>query len=367
MKIPSSAAQLLLVLHTHPAFNRRDIDYFVEVLGPDPLTWAAQLRSCKRINPPQKHLLQPLLVEDASQLLTVYPPLQQLLEQLHDKGVGLLCPSDEDYPQSLRRLRDIPSLLFFRGDATLLSLPQIAMVGSRQASLPGQRASREFAYQFARGGFVVTSGLARGIDAAAHRGCMDGGGKTIAVLACGLDDVYPKRHRGLATDILASGGTILSEYPLGIPALPHQFPIRNRLITGLSQALLVVEAARHSGSVVSAKWAAEQGIDVFALPGSIYSPQSEGCLDLLKQGAMLATAPSDVVAGVQFELFEPSASPPLLSTQAKTVLALLGSDPVGVDSIAQQTQWPVARVMACLAECEVAGAAQMVANRYIRR
>ncbi len=367
MKTPSSAAQLLLVLHTHPAFNRRDIDYFVQVMGTDPMRWDNQLTSCRRINREKIRLLQPLLVDDAAELLAVYPYLQQHLDQLHDCEVGLLCPSDEAYPESLRRLRNIPSLLFYKGDATQLCLPQIAMVGSRQASLPGQRASREFAYQFARGGFVVTSGLARGIDAAAHRGCMDGGGKTIAVLACGLDDVYPKRHRGLAKELLDSGGVILSEYPLGIPALPHQFPIRNRLITGLSQALLVVEAARHSGSVVSAKWAVEQGVDVFAVPGSIYSPQSEGCLDLLKQGAMLATAPSDVVAGVQFEWFEQSEPTPLLSSQAKAVLALLGSDPVGVDSIVQQTKWPVARVMACLAECEVAGSAQMVANRYIRR
>lgn len=362
----SFAATLMLALHSHPSLNRRDIQYFMQCLGKDPRTWPRQSVQDKRISREHKYLLASFAI-GPDEITHACPTLVPIQNALVGSGIGLLCPVDQDYPPQLLRLDDLPSLLFYKGDPSMLCLPQIAIVGSRQASLQGQRTSREFAYQFARGGFHITSGLARGIDAAAHRGCLDGEGKTIAVLACGLDDVYPKRHRSLGQEILAKGGVLLSEYPPGMPALPHQFPIRNRLISGLSQALLVVEAARHSGSVVSAKWAAEQGVDVYAIPGSIYSPQSEGCLDLLRQGALLATAPSDVVASLQLELFDHAPVEVCLSSQAQRLLSYLNSDPVGIDQLVHKTQWPAARVMACLSECEIAGKAAMVANRYIRR
>lgn len=366
MQPSSFAALLMLAMHSHPSLNRRDIHYFMQCLGEDPRSWPSKSAQDKRISREHKCLLASCDVGPDG-ITNLFPFLARVQSELANHGIGLLCPVDEDYPPQLLRLDDMPSLLFYKGDPSILCLPQIAIVGSRQASLQGQRTSREFAYQFARGGLQITSGLARGIDAAAHRGCLDGEGKTIAVLACGLDDVYPKRHRSLGQEIIARGGVLLSEYPPGMPALPHQFPIRNRLISGLSQALLVVEAARHSGSVVSARLAAEQGVDVYAIPGSIYSPQSEGCLDLLRQGASLATAPSDVVASLQLELFAQAPIDVCLSSQAQHLLSYLNSDPVGIDQLVNETQWPAARVMACLSECEIAGKAAMVANRYIRR
>lgn len=366
MSTPSFAAKLMLALHSHPSFNRRDIDYFVQCLGVDPRLWPRQSGVDKRICREHKRILATFDVTE-DDLTAVYPSLLQQLEELANHGIGLISPVDDLFPPRLLQLSAVPSLLFYKGDPQVLMLPQIAIVGSRQASLQGQRTSREFAYQFARGGLLVTSGLARGIDAAAHRGCLDAGGITIGVLACGLDDIYPKRHRGLANDMLTTGGLLLSEYPPGVPAMPHQFPVRNRLITGLSQALLVVEATRHSGSVISATCAAEQGVDVYAIPGSIYSPQSEGCLELIKQGAMLATAPSDVVPSLQMELFDEKPDSTMLSSQAQRVLSYLSSDPLSVDHLVSIVQWPAAKVMACLSECEMAGKAEMVANRYIRR
>ncbi|MEY3018883.1 MAG: DNA-protecting protein DprA [Pseudomonadota bacterium] len=367
MQTPSIQALLLLGLFSHPAFNFRDMQYLCRHLGFDPWQWGAAIKQQRALRSDLKKCLEPLISIAPEDVLATFPALAAHLEDLANHDVGLLCPSDDYYPPALQRLADPPMLLFYKGDAAVLSLPQIAMVGSRQASLQGQRASREFAQQFAQGGFVVTSGLARGIDAAAHQGCMNGGGKTVAVLARGLDDTYPTRHRGLARDIVDSGGVVVSEYLLGTPAMAHQFPVRNRIITGLSQALLVVEAARHSGSVVSARCAAEQGVDVFAVPGSIYSPQSEGCLDLIRDGAGLAVCPSDVVGDLQLELFQVESASPSLSSQARRVLACLSTDPVSVDQIINQLQWPAARVMASLTECEVAGVAAMVANRFVRR
>ena len=367
MKKPSFAAQLMLGLHAHPLFNRQDIAYFVQTLGHDPTCWSNNAQTLNGIRSDHQQLLDSLSCLDSSNVADVMPYVDDLLSQLEKYHVGILCPSDEDFPAQLKQLTNVPSLLFYRGNPSLLGMPQVAMVGSRQASLQGLRASREFAYQFAKGGFVITSGLARGVDSAAHRGCLDAEGHTIAVMACGLDTIYPKKHKGLGQEILEKGGLLLSEYPLGMPPLPHQFPIRNRIITGLSQALLVVEAGLHSGSVVSAKWAAEQGIDVYALPGSIYSPQSEGCLELIKQGATLATSPADVVAGVQWDIFDSTKSLIELSSEAQNILSFLSSDPIGADQIIQHTQYPAARVMAALAECEVAGHITMVANRYVRR
>lgn len=367
MQTPSYQTLMLLGLLSHPALNVRDMQYLCRHLGYDPWRWAAAIKQQPALRGDLKKRLEPLITIAPEHVWDAFPTLTVHMEDLASHGVGVLGFGDDDFPPALQRLADPPILLFYKGNPAVLSLPQIAMVGSRQASIQGQRAAREFAQQFAQGGFVVTSGLARGIDAAAHRGCMDGEGKTVAVLARGLDDTYPLRHRGLARDIIDSGGVVISEYLLGTPAMAHQFPVRNRIITGLSQALLVVEAARHSGSVVSARCAAEQGVDVFAVPGSIYSPQSEGCLDLIKEGAGLATCPSDVVGDLQLELFQQEQPQPLLSSQARRVLTCLSTDPISVDQIINQLQWPAARVMASLTECEVAGVAAMVANRFVRR
>lgn len=210
----------------------------------------------------------------------------------------LLTLADADYPPMLRRLTDAPPLLFVEGDLNALWRAQIAMVGSRNASRAGCDTARDFATHFARLGTVITSGLAEGIDAAAHLACLDAGGSTIAVCGTGLDRVYPDRHRALAQRIVAQGA-LVSEFPIGTPPLPEHFPRRNRIIAGLTLGTLVVEASLKSGSLITARLAGEYGRDVFAVPGSIHDPRARGCHQLIRNGAVLVTEARDVIEALQ--------------------------------------------------------------------
>src|SRR6185436_376554 len=190
---------------------------------------------------------------------------------------------------------DPPPLLYCRGRTELLERPALALVGSRNASAQGASNAERFARSFSNAGLPIVSGLAQGIDAAAHRGGLSGPGSTIAVLGTGVDLIYPQANAALAAEI-AAGGLLLSEFPLGTKALAHNFPRRNRLISGLAQGCLVVEAALASGSLITARAAAEQGREVFAVPGSIHSPLSKGCHALIKSGAKLAESAEDVLS-----------------------------------------------------------------------
>ena len=210
----------------------------------------------------------------------------------------LLTLADPDYPPLLRRLDDAPSVLFVEGDLNALWRAQIAMVGSRNASRSGVGIAGDFAKYFARLGIVVTSGLAEGIDAAAHTACLDAGAATIAVCGTGLDRVYPDRHRALAQRIVEQGA-LVSDFPIGTPPLPEHFPRRNRIIAGLTLGTLVVEATLKSGSLITARLAGECGRDVFAVPGSIHDPRARGCHHLIRNGATLVTEASDVIEALQ--------------------------------------------------------------------
>ena len=200
------------------------------------------------------------------------------------------------YPLLLAELPDAPIGLFVRGDPDVLSMPQLAIVGSRNPTAAGIDHAREFAAHLARAGFAITSGLAIGIDAAAHRGALAAGGRTLAVCGTGLDIDYPRANAGLAAEIaaIASGGALLSEFPLATAAEKSNFPRRNRIISGLSLGTLVVEAALQSGSLITARLAAEQGREVFAIPGSIHNPLAHGCHSLLRQGAKLVERADDI-------------------------------------------------------------------------
>jgi DNA processing protein len=208
----------------------------------------------------------------------------------------LLTPFDGDYPQLLREIGQPPPLLFVHVDVSVLQEPQIAMVGTRQPSASGQQLARDFAAHLAGFGIVITSGLALGIDAASHHGALAAvKGRTIAVMGTGLDRVYPARHRDLARAIVAQGGALVSEFLPGTPALAEHFPRRNRIISGLSLGTLVVEAALQSGSLITARLAAEQGREVFAIPGSVHNPVARGCHSLIKQGAKLVETATDIL------------------------------------------------------------------------
>ncbi|HHJ80708.1 MAG TPA: DNA-protecting protein DprA, partial [Candidatus Tenderia electrophaga] len=201
---------------------------------------------------------------------------------------------EQRYPAQLRQIDSAPALLFAIGDSALLSTNQLGIVGSRNPSAGGKENSFHFAQSLSQAGLTITSGMALGIDAAAHKGALANNGKTIAVTGTGLDRVYPARHRQLAHDI-ATNGTIISEFPIGTPPLPDHFPRRNRIISGLSLGILVVEAAPKSGSLISARLANEQGLEVFAIPGSIHNPLARGCHQLIRQGAKLVETTTDIL------------------------------------------------------------------------
>jgi DNA processing protein len=209
-------------------------------------------------------------------------------------GRSLCHWGSPDYPPLLATVSDAPLVLFVEGEVGVLSLPQLAIVGSRNPTALGRDTAAQFARHFGAGGLAITSGLALGIDAAAHEGALAGGGQTVAVLGCGLDEVYPRENAPLARRIAAGGGALVSDLPPGTPPLKQHFPRRNRIIAGLSVGTLVVEAALRSGSLITARLAAEQGREVFAIPGSIHNPMSRGCHRLIRQGAKLVESTDDV-------------------------------------------------------------------------
>lgn len=267
--------------------------------------------------------------------------------------------ADADYPAALLAIEDPPLLLYRLGRPGPLPQRALAMVGSRNPTPQGVQDARQFARAFAQAGVTVVSGLALGIDGAAHEGALEGAAPgavaTIAVVGTGLDRVYPKRHLALAHRI-ADQGLILSEYPLGTPPLPHNFPRRNRLIAALSQGTLVVEAAVQSGSLITARLAAEQGREVFAIPGSIHAPQSRGCHALLRQGAKLVESAQDVLEDLRFVLPAAASAPEPEEPEGEhPLLAAMGHAPVGLDALVARTGIPAALLQAQLLELELAG------------
>ena len=282
---------------------------------------------------------------------------------------------DPRYPALLLQSADPPFLLHTEGRTELLQAPGLAMVGSRHATAQGAATARDFAGQLGSAGLAIVSGLALGIDGAAHAGALDRGAATVAIVGTGLDEVYPSQHAALAQRVRRHG-LIVSEYPLGTPPRRHQFPQRNRLIAGLTRGTLVVEAALASGSLITARLAAELGREVFAIPGSIHSPQSRGCHALLKQGATLVEAAADVLEGLGWSGAAPStagdsprtASPHLGSSTSDPVLvALAAFDPVDLDTLVARTGSPAHALNARLLELEFEGrVARLPGQRYQR-
>jgi len=262
---------------------------------------------------------------------------------------------DALYPPLLLQTADPPLLLYLQGRVELLAAESVAIVGSRDATPQGLANARELARELAQAGLAVVSGLAAGIDGAAHEGALDAGGATLAVVGTGPDRVYPARHRALARRI-ADSGAIVSEYDPGTPVLPENFPQRNRIIAALSRGTLVVEAAPRSGSLITARLAAEAGREVFAVPGSIHAPQSRGCHALIRQGALLVESAGDVLEALRG--LRPAAvvaAAPAADGPADPVLAALGHDPVTLDALLARTGWPASELNARLLELELDG------------
>jgi DNA processing protein len=286
------------------------------------------------------------------------------LDQPHNQ---LLRITEPNYPARLRELANPPSALFLHGDPDLLSLPQLAIVGSRTPSTGGRRNAKDFAAHLAAAGLVIGSGLATGIDAAAHRGALDADGLTLAVTGTGLDRVYPAKNRALAHEI-AMSGLLVSEFPTGTPPLPAHFPRRNRILAGLALGTLVVEAALKSGSLITARLASEAGREVFSIPGSIHNPLSRGCHALIRDGAKLVETGDHILEELGplldrtgFSLRELAAAPAAPADESATdpqhleLLDAMGFDPATTDDLVERTGFPAAEVSSILLLLELQG------------
>ncbi len=271
---------------------------------------------------------------------------------LSDPLNHILSIADAAYPQALLNISDPPFLLFVKGRTDLLNLPALAIVGSRNATPQGLRNAEAFAQTASESGLCIVSGMAQGIDAAAHLGGLRGRGSSVAIVGTGLDKVYPSANRELAHQ-LALNGAIVSEFPLGTPPLPANFPRRNRIISGLSLGCLVVEASLQSGSLITARMALEQGRDVFAIPGSIHSPQSKGCHALIKQGAKLVECAQDILEELHYASIAETTSLP--APAQHDLFAHLSFDPTDLDTLSQRSGLTIASLSAILLQLELDG------------
>jgi DNA processing protein len=278
--------------------------------------------------------------------------LEPVAVWLESPSNSVVTLADPEYPQHLLNTADPPLLLYVKGRRELLNRPALAVVGSRNASPQGLNNAEAFAQAASIAGLCIASGMAQGVDAAAHRGGLRGIGSSIAVIGTGLDKVYPAANRELAHQ-LAAEGTLVSEFPLGTPPLAANFPRRNRIISGLSLGCLVVEAGLQSGSLITARLALEQGRDVFAIPGSIHAPHAKGCHYLIKQGAKLVECAQDILEELGYFADGPIASATM--PEGHPLFEHLGYDPVDMDSLSQRSGLTIEALSAILLQLELEG------------
>ncbi len=325
--------------------------------------------------------LRQLVSESVAQALLSSPSpaltalIDRTLSWAQANGNAILTLADSDYPQSLLTICDPPTLLYAKGQLDLLNQrPALAIVGSRNATQQGRLNAGRFAESFSQAGWMVVSGLALGIDTAAHEGSlraftsMSAAGSTVAVIGTGIDIVYPSRNRELAHRI-AEHGCLLSEYALSTPATAANFPRRNRLISGLSRGILVVEAAAQSGSLITARTALEQGREVFAIPGSIHSPLARGCHHLIKQGAKLVESAQDVLEefGAWNRLPEKSEIGEAIQSPSDALLQAMGFDPIHIDVLASTLRRDMSSLSSELLQMELAGMVEILPGGIYRR
>lgn len=312
--------------------------------------------------------------------LPLSPQLRALMERTElwcaEHNNFLITLADSNYPAQLLTIPDPPVLLYAKGQPALLSRTSVAVVGSRNATSQGEIHARQFAGSLSQSGLGIVSGMATGIDTEAHLGGLTGAGSTIAVIGTGADIIYPSRNRELAHQI-AQHGCIVSEYPLGTPSIASNFPRRNRIISGLSQGVLVVEAAAQSGSLITARMAIEQGRDVFAIPGSIHSPLSKGCHLLIKQGAKLVETAQDILEELRLDL--PADKSPVGQMISNTensiefdrptadLLAKMGFDPVHPDELSLLCKMDCGHLTSLLVMLELEGKIESLAGGLYRR
>ncbi len=273
--------------------------------------------------------------------------------------------TDKNYPESLKHIQNPPKKLFVRGEILLEDKTAIAIVGARKHTSYGKQVAYDFAYTLAKSGVTIVSGLALGIDSEAHKGALDAGGRTLAVLGSGIDDnsIYPYSHKSLAERIIKNGA-LISEYEPGTPGLKHHFPERNRIVAGLSVGILIVEAQKRSGSLITAKLALEQGKDIFAIPGPIFSKMSEGTNKLIQQGAKLAMTPNDIleeleIAGVKIKKESKQLE---LSEQEKKIYEILKNEILDTDGIIKKSKMQANEVLVILTMLELKNVIKNMGN-----
>ncbi len=322
--------------------------------------------------------LNPIVSSKAIAAITAHQGLEALQAALtwetQHPDNHLICLVDDDYPISLSEIDAPPPLLFTRGDTSLLQQPSVALIGSRHASASGLHIAHDLSAELSRYGICIVSGFAAGIDTAAHQGCLHAQGKTIAVLGTGIDRVYPASNRDLAHQISATG-LLLSEFPLGTAPIAHNFPRRNRIIAGLSQAIIVIEATLESGSLITARLGLEMNKEVMAVPGSIHNPHSKGCHALIKQGAKLVESVNDILEECPLlpqirpvnELTKEKTTPITCVNELSPLLKEMGFDPIHPDQLVDKLGISATDVYAELLQLELQGKiAALSGGRYQR-
>lgn len=288
--------------------------------------------------------------------------LNQVWAKIEAQGIKILTWADEEYPSRLREIDQPPPVLYIRGEYLQDDLFAVAVVGTRKVTPYGRQLTEEIASFLAANGISVISGLARGVDAIAHQAALRAGGRTIAVLGSGVDKIYPPEHRGLAEQMMERGA-IISDYAVGTPPDASNFPPRNRIISGLSLAVVVIEAAETSGALITAEFAAEQGREVFAVPGSIYAPQSKGTNRLIQKGAQPLLTPADLMQALDLTRMDSQKTArkilPSDETEAR-LLNILSSEPLHVDDIRNRAELPIEKVSAALVLMELKGMVKQV-------
>ena len=357
-----------LTLHLVPGLGAAGFRKLVETFGS-----AAQVLRSGR-----KELQQvPGVRSEAIEAISAGPPYQEAeheLRRIEERGISLLCFGDSDYPALLANTYKPPMVLYVQGDPGLLGKAALAVVGSRAATSYGLKIARDLGGQLAAKGLVVVSGLALGIDTAAHAGTLAVGGETIAVMGCGLDVVYPRSNERLAAEI-ALHGALVSEYPLGTQPDAFRFPARNRIISGLALGVLVVEAAQRSGSLITARLALDEGREVFAIPGRVDSVKSTGTHRLLQEGAKLVGSVDDILEELGWRVGTPPPGQPrlqqarpaaTLAEDEALVFALLDVYPIPIDSIITQARLGAAKVSEILLRLELHGLIEALPGQQYR-
>lgn len=322
-----------------------------------------QLKQCG-LNPAQQ---QAILKPDWHKINTI-------IEQCQHFNISMINITDKNYPSLLKQTHNPPNLLFYQGNVKLFNQPQVAIVGSRSASISAKEHAKKFANQLSQNGIVITSGLAIGIDSCAHRGALEAKGSTIAVVATGLDQVYPRRHKELAAEILNCNGLIVSEYIPGSPPNPGCFPKRNTIISGMSLGTFVVEAQIRSGSLISARSALEQNREVFAMPGAINNPQTKGCHYLIKQGAILVDEVDDILSVLDLQGLSGlyNSEPKKIKNNHQQdlfidpLLSSVDYETTSVDTVVSRSQLPTEEVLTRLLTLELRGLVTAVPGGYIK-